>query len=102
MLHRLHRDRAKGRRAQCADRLIGCSLELGGKNPLLVLDDADLDEAAAGAVRASFSNAGQLCVSIERIYVAEPAVGRLRRAFVRRTGRSGWVARSTTTTTSAA
>ena len=56
---------------QCADRLIGCSLELGGKNPLLVLDDADVEQAAAGAVRASFSNAGQLCVATERIYVAE-------------------------------
>src|SRR6476661_3433583 len=47
----------------CADRLIGCSLELGGKNPMLVLRDADLEKAAEGAVRASFSNAGQLCVS---------------------------------------
>ena len=37
--------------ARCADRLIGCSLELGGKNPLVVLDDADIDVAADGAVR---------------------------------------------------
>ena len=58
--------------ARCAGRLIGCSLELGGKNPLLVLDDANLRKAAAGAVRACFANAGQLCVSMERIYVAEP------------------------------
>ena len=58
--------------ARCADRLIGCSLELGGKNPMLVLDDADVETAAEGAVRACFANAGQLCVSIERIYVAEP------------------------------
>src|SRR3954470_14352055 len=43
----------------CAERLIGCSLELGGKNPILVLRDADLEKAAEGAVRASFSNAGQ-------------------------------------------
>jgi succinate-semialdehyde dehydrogenase/glutarate-semialdehyde dehydrogenase len=64
---------ATGRKvaAQCADRLISCSLELGGKNPLLVLSDADVDTAAQGAVRASFSNAGQLCVATERIYVAE-------------------------------
>lgn len=55
----------------CAERLIGCSLELGGKNPLLVLDDADIDTAAEGAVRASFANAGQLCVAMERIYVAD-------------------------------
>ena len=39
--------------AQCAERLIGCSLELGGKNPILVLRDADLEKAAEGAVRAS-------------------------------------------------
>jgi succinate-semialdehyde dehydrogenase/glutarate-semialdehyde dehydrogenase len=44
-------------------------MELGGKNALLVLDDADVARAAAGAVRAAFSNAGQLCISIERIYV---------------------------------
>ncbi len=56
---------------QCADRLIGCSLELGGKNPILVLRDADLDRAAEGAVRAAFSNGGQLCVSTERLYVAK-------------------------------
>ncbi|MDM3975290.1 succinic semialdehyde dehydrogenase [Mycobacterium marseillense] len=54
-----------------ARRLIGCTLELGGKNPMLVLEDADLDKAAAGAVRACFSTAGQLCLSMERIYIAD-------------------------------
>lgn len=54
---------------EAAKRLIGCSLELGGKNPMLVLDDADLDHAVQGAIRACFSNAGQLCLSIERLYV---------------------------------
>ncbi|HEY8458291.1 MAG TPA: succinic semialdehyde dehydrogenase [Actinopolymorphaceae bacterium] len=60
-----------GRRVarRCGERLIGTSLELGGKNPLLVLDDADPDKAAEGAVRGCFSNAGQLCISIERLYV---------------------------------
>ena len=58
--------------SRCGERLIGCTLELGGKNPLLVLDDADLDKAAEGAVRGCFSNAGQLCISIERLYVAAP------------------------------
>lgn len=52
-----------------ASRLIGCSLELGGKNAMLVLDDADIDKAVSGAVRGCFSSAGQLCISIERIYV---------------------------------
>src|SRR5699024_8962257 len=62
-----------GRRiaAQCADRLIGCSLELGGKNPMLVLRDASIEKAAEGAVRGAFPNAGQLCVSMERLYVAD-------------------------------
>jgi succinate-semialdehyde dehydrogenase/glutarate-semialdehyde dehydrogenase len=54
---------------QAAERLIGCSLELGGKNPMLVLEDADLDAAVEGAVRGSFVGAGQVCISIERIYV---------------------------------
>ena len=70
---------------QCADRLIGCSLELGGKNPILVLRDADLDRAAEGAVRASFSNAGQLCVSMERMFVADQVYDRFRDKFVERT-----------------
>ncbi|MER7082537.1 aldehyde dehydrogenase (NAD+) [Saccharopolyspora kobensis] len=54
---------------RAAKQLTGCSLELGGKNPMLVLDDADLAATAKTAVRACFANAGQLCVSIERIYV---------------------------------
>src|SRR3954465_4033660 len=69
----------------CAERLIGCSLELGGKNPLLVLRDADLEKAAEGAVRASFSNAGQLCVSMERLYVADQVYDRFVERFVART-----------------
>ncbi|WP_116026711.1 succinic semialdehyde dehydrogenase [Thermomonospora umbrina] len=54
-----------------APRLISYSMELGGKNPMLVLEDADLDRAARGAVRACFTNAGQLCISAERLYVHE-------------------------------
>jgi succinate-semialdehyde dehydrogenase/glutarate-semialdehyde dehydrogenase len=69
---------------QCADRLIGCSLELGGKNPILVLRDADLDKAAEGAVRACFSNAGQLCVSTERMFVADQVYDRFVDRFVAR------------------
>ena len=69
----------------CADRLIGCSLELGGKNPMLVLRDADLEKAAEGAVRASFSNAGQLCVSTERMFVADQVYDRFVERFVART-----------------
>lgn len=82
--------------AQCAQRLIGFSAELGGKNPMLVLDDADVDRAVDGAVQACFSNSGQLCISIERIYVAdavyEDFVGRLtdRVAALRLGPGTGW------------
>jgi acyl-CoA reductase-like NAD-dependent aldehyde dehydrogenase len=69
----------------CADRLIGCSLELGGKNPILILRDADLERAAEGAVRACFSNAGQLCVSSERMLVADQIFDRFLDRFVART-----------------
>jgi acyl-CoA reductase-like NAD-dependent aldehyde dehydrogenase len=61
--------RAIGKRA--AERLIGCSLELGGKNPMLVLRDAGLAAAVDGAIRGCFVGAGQVCISIERIYVHE-------------------------------
>ncbi|MEV4990059.1 succinic semialdehyde dehydrogenase [Pseudarthrobacter sp. LMD1-1-1.1] len=66
---------------QCAERLIGFSAELGGKNPMLVLADADAGKAAAGAVHACFSNSGQLCVSIERIYVHADLYDRFLAAF---------------------
>lgn len=59
--------RTVARRA--GERLIGCALELGGKNALLVLDDADLDKAVEGAVHGGFASAGQLCISIERVFV---------------------------------
>jgi succinate-semialdehyde dehydrogenase / glutarate-semialdehyde dehydrogenase len=54
---------------EAAERLIPHSLELGGKNPMLVLSDADLEASVDGAARGSFVGAGQVCVSIERIYV---------------------------------
>ncbi len=56
---------------QAGRRLVGASLELGGKNSLYVADDADLEVAAEGAVRACFSSAGQLCVSMERLLLHE-------------------------------
>jgi acyl-CoA reductase-like NAD-dependent aldehyde dehydrogenase len=55
-----------------ARRLIPASLELGGKDPLVVLRDADLERAANTAVWASMMNAGQTCISIERAYVEAP------------------------------
>lgn len=71
--------------AAAAHRLVPASLELGGKNPLLVLDDADLDRAVEGAIRACFASAGQLCVSVERIYVADRLHDEFLRRFVART-----------------
>ena len=55
-----------------ARRLIPVSLELGGKDPMIVLADADLERAANAAAYASMQNAGQTCVSIERAYVEAP------------------------------
>ena len=55
-----------------ARRLIPSSLELGGKDPMIVLSDADLERAANFATYYSMQNAGQTCISIERVYVEEP------------------------------
>jgi acyl-CoA reductase-like NAD-dependent aldehyde dehydrogenase len=55
-----------------AERLIPVSLELGGKDPMIVLSDADLERAANLAVYYSMFNGGQTCISIERVYVEEP------------------------------
>ncbi|MFE1925146.1 succinic semialdehyde dehydrogenase [Streptomyces asoensis] len=68
-----------------AARLVGVSLELGGKNAMLVLEDADIEKAAAGAVRACFSSAGQLCISIERLYVHESVADAFLERFAART-----------------
>ncbi|MER7661273.1 MULTISPECIES: succinic semialdehyde dehydrogenase [unclassified Streptomyces] len=68
-----------------AARLIGVSLELGGKNAMLVLHDADIEKAAAGAIRACFSSAGQLCISIERLYVHESVADAFLERFAART-----------------
>ncbi|MFM7013604.1 MAG: succinic semialdehyde dehydrogenase [Actinomycetota bacterium] len=54
---------------RAAKRLIGYSLELGGKNPMIVLPGANLADAAEKAIAGAFGNSGQLCVSIERVYV---------------------------------
>ncbi len=64
-----------------AERLCPVTLELGGKDPMLVLGDADLDRAVEGALWGSFSNCGQICSGVERIYVEgdlfDPFVSRL-------------------------
>ena len=54
-----------------AQKFLPCVLELGGKDPFIVLEDADLDVASSGAVWGAFMNAGQTCLSVERCYVHE-------------------------------
>src|SRR5512143_793393 len=54
----------------CSENLTNVTLELGGKDPMIVLEDADLEKAARGAVWTAFMNCGQSCGSIERVYVA--------------------------------
>jgi acyl-CoA reductase-like NAD-dependent aldehyde dehydrogenase len=57
---------------RAADRLIPISLELGGKDPMVVLKDADLDRAAGACVWGALMNCGQICTSVERVYVEAP------------------------------
>jgi acyl-CoA reductase-like NAD-dependent aldehyde dehydrogenase len=59
--------------ARAAETLTPVSLELGGKDPMIVLSDADLDRAANAAAWGGMMNSGQICMSVERIYVEEPA-----------------------------
>src|SRR6185295_6723869 len=64
---------ATGRRVMmaAADRLTPVLLELGGKDPMNVADDADLAKAAEACVYGALTNAGQACISVERVYVAD-------------------------------
>jgi acyl-CoA reductase-like NAD-dependent aldehyde dehydrogenase len=59
--------------ARAAETLTPVSLELGGKDPMIVLSDADVDRAANAAAWGGMMNSGQICLSVERIYVEEPA-----------------------------
>jgi acyl-CoA reductase-like NAD-dependent aldehyde dehydrogenase len=58
--------------ARAAETITPVQLELGGKDPMIVLADADLERAANAAVFYSMQNGGQTCISIERVYVEEP------------------------------
>jgi acyl-CoA reductase-like NAD-dependent aldehyde dehydrogenase len=58
--------------SRAADTLTPVSLELGGKDPMIVLRDADIERAANAAVYNGYSNGGQICISVERVYVEEP------------------------------
>ncbi len=75
---------ATGRRVaeQAGRRLIGASLELGGKNPLIVRKDADVAKAAEGCVASSFANTGQMCIHTERVLVHAEVYDAFRAAIV--------------------
>jgi acyl-CoA reductase-like NAD-dependent aldehyde dehydrogenase len=83
---------ATGRRvmAAAAERLTPVLLELGGKDALVVAEDADLDRAAEAAVYGALHNAGQACVSIERCYVAAPVYKKFVDKVVEETARVTW------------
>lgn len=66
----------------CADRLVPCALELGGKDAAIVLGDADVERAANGIVWGAMMNAGQNCASVERVYVVRAVA----EAFTKRVG----------------
>jgi succinate-semialdehyde dehydrogenase/glutarate-semialdehyde dehydrogenase len=78
---------ATGRKVaeRAASRLIPVSLELGGNDPMVVLRDADLERAANAAVWGAFTNAGQVCISVERVYVEESVADRFIEMVVKRT-----------------
>ncbi|MFF2599783.1 succinic semialdehyde dehydrogenase [Streptomyces californicus] len=68
---------------RAARRLTGASLELGGKNPLIVRADADVAAAATGTAVAAFANTGQMCVHVERVYAHESVYDAFRDELVR-------------------
>ncbi|MEN8159749.1 MAG: aldehyde dehydrogenase family protein [Myxococcota bacterium] len=78
---------ATGRRVAeaCARQLIPCTLELGGKDPMIVCRDADLERSAAGAVFGAFANAGQVCISTERVYVVDEVADEFTRKVLEHT-----------------
>ena len=73
--------------AAAGERLCPVSLELGGKDAMLVFEDADLDRTVEGALWGSFSNCGQTCASVERIYVARDLYQPFVEELARRAGR---------------
>jgi len=80
---------ATGRKvmAGAARNLTPVVLELGGKDPAIVCRDADVDQAARGIVWGAFVNAGQTCVSVERVYVEEPVADAFKARVVEETRR---------------
>jgi acyl-CoA reductase-like NAD-dependent aldehyde dehydrogenase len=69
----------------CARQLVPCTLELGGKDPMIVCADTDIERAANGAVFGSFLNAGQFCCGTERVYVVDSIADEFTRRVVEKT-----------------
>jgi len=78
---------ATGRRVAeiCGRNLVPCTLELGGKDPMIVCADADLERAARGAVYGAFANSGQVCTSTERVYVVDEVADAFTRKVLEQT-----------------
>jgi succinate-semialdehyde dehydrogenase/glutarate-semialdehyde dehydrogenase len=71
---------------QCADQVKNVSLELGGNAPFIVFDDADLDQALAGALLCKFRNSGQTCITANRILVQDTVYDEFRERFTAAAG----------------
>jgi succinate-semialdehyde dehydrogenase/glutarate-semialdehyde dehydrogenase len=69
----------------CGRNLVPCTLELGGKDPMIVCADADLERAARGAVYGAFTNSGHVCTSTERAYVVDDVADEFTRLCVEET-----------------
>lgn len=69
--------------AKCGELLKPCILELGGKAPMIVLSDADIERAARAAVWGRFANAGRHCIAVERVYVEKKIEGRFLEEVIR-------------------
>jgi aldehyde dehydrogenase (NAD+) len=73
--------------ARAAEHLIPVELEMGGKDPMIVFEDANLERAAAGAIWGAFTNTGQSCTSVEKLYVQDSIYQRFKTILVRETQR---------------
>lgn len=73
--------------AACSAKLIPVVLELGGKDPMIVRSDADIEHASSGAVWGAFTNVGQTCAAVERLYVHEAIYDRFMEAVIEKTKR---------------
>lgn len=71
--------------SSCSKRLIPCNLELGGKDPMIIMPDANLEHASSAAVWGAFTNAGQCCASVERVYVHKDIADKFIELVVQRT-----------------